>query len=179
MCGIVTWGAVIGNLPPYYLNRLLVMVAEKKGVNKEVIGSVKVYTSIILFPIWWVIISITVAWLIIAEQSPINSILSSHWLIANLTYLPIYLVIAILFIWWPLSGRANLSLHANATRSWRMLKRWNRWNDGNIEWDMLYKQQLSIANTLVSIGDKLVLPGDADWINPATGIDDSDIVTFR
>jgi len=179
MCGIVTWGAVIGNLPPYYLNRLLVMIAEKNGVNKEAIGSVKVYTSIILFPIWWAIISIAVAWLIIAEQSPINTILSSHWLIAYLTYLPIYLVFAILFIWWPMSGRANLSLHANATRSWRMLKRWNRWNDGDIEWDMLHKQQLSIANTLVSIGDKLVLPGDTDWTNPATGIDDSEIVTFR
>jgi len=85
----------------------------------------------------------------------------------------------ILIIFWPLTGRAHLVLQAKASRSWRVIKRWKRWNDDSIEWDDLRSEQLVIARTLTSLGDEMVLPGDADWQSPPLGTDDAEVVRMR
>ena len=179
MFGIVTWAAVVGNLPPYYANRLLVNAAKRKGINSEVIGSIKVYSSFVIFPLWWLIISFGAVLFFLGDNSPIMDLLISHWLLVYLTKVPLILAGIILLISWPLAGRANLKLHANATRSWRAIKRWKRWQDDTIEWDNLRAEQISIAKTLTSLGDEMILPGDDDWENPPTGIDDADVVKLR
>ena len=179
MFGIVTWAAVVGNIPPYYANRLLVNAAKSRGINSEVIGSIKVYSSFVIFPLWWLIISFGAVFFFLGDNSPIMDLLVSHWLLVYLTKVPIVLAGAILLISWPLAGRANLKLHANATRSWRAIKRWKRWQDDSIEWDNLRAEQISIAKTLTSLGDEMILPGDEDWVNPPTGTDDADVVSLR
>lgn len=179
MLGAVTWGAIIGNLPPYYFNRLLVKLAKNKGAEREVIGTIKVYSSFILFPLWWIFISFTTTWLIVSENSPLFELFSKHWALELLGQSPPLVAFLVLLIWWPISGRANLVLHANATKSWRILKRWRRWNDSSIAWSELRAKQLSIASSLASIGDNLILPGDKEWTNPPTGVDDYNVVKYR
>ena len=179
MLGIVTWGAVIGNIPPYYANRQLVNLAKRRGLDNEVVGTLKVYSSFVLFPLWWIIVSIGVVMLLLGSDSPVRELLASHWLLIYLTKIPVVLAGLVLLVCWPLSGRAHLVLHANATRTWRAIKRWKRWKDDGIDWDGLHLEQVSIAQTLVTLGDGLVLPGDPEWKTPPTGTDDSEIVSYR
>ena len=55
----------------------------------------------------------------------------------------------------------------------------SEWKDDGIDWDGLHLEQISIAQTLVTLGDGLVLPGDPEWKTPPTGTDDSEIVSYR
>jgi len=179
MLGIVTWGAILGTLPPYYANRLLTNLAIRKNASQAALGTIKVYSSILLFPIWWAIITVITIWLLLGDESIVRELFTSHWLLVYLTKVPLIVVGMILIIFWPLTGRAHLVLQAKASRSWRVIKRWKRWNDDSIEWDDLRSEQLVIARTLTSLGDEMVLPGDADWQSPPLGTDDAEAVRMR
>ena len=179
MLGIVTWGAVLGTLPPYYANRLLTNLAIRKNASQAALGSIKVYSSLVLFPIWWVMITAATIWMLLGEESAVRELFASHWLLVYLTKVPLIVVGMILMFFWPLTGRAHLVLHANASRSWRVIRRWKRWKDDSIEWDALRSEQLAIAQILTSLGDEMMLPGDADWQNPPFGTDDAEVVRMR
>jgi len=166
-------------LPPYYANRLLTNLAIRKNASQAALGTIKVYSSILLFPIWWAIITVTTIWLLLGDESIVRELFTSHWLLVYLTKVPLIVVGMILIIFWPLTGRAHLVLQAKASRSWRVIKRWKRWNDDSIEWDDLRSEQLVIARTLTSLGDEMVLPGDADWQSPPLGTDDAEVVRMR
>ncbi len=179
MFGLVTWGAMIGTLPPYYANRLLTNYAIRRNASQAALGSIKVYSSLVLFPMWWAIITAAMIWLLLGEDSAVKELFASHWLLIYLTKIPLIIVGIILIFFWPLTGRANLVLQANASRSWRVIRRWKRWKDDSIEWDALRNEQLAIARVLTSLGDEMVLPGDADWQNPQFGTDDAEVVRMR
>jgi hypothetical protein len=117
--------------------------------------------------------------LLLGDESIVRELFTSHWLLVYLTKVPLIVVGMILIIFWPLTGRAHLVLQAKASRSWRVIKRWKRWNDDSIEWDDLRSEQLVIARTLTSLGDEMVLPGDADWQSPPLGTDDAEVVRMR
>jgi hypothetical protein len=102
-----------------------------------------------------------------------------HWLLEYLTHLPFILVFLIFMYWWPNSAKLHLKLYAHLVRSHRSLKRWYRWSDDEIEWDLLQQNQRSIAQQLIQLGDGLVLPGDPDWVEPLTGMDDFTSVSYR
>ena len=53
------------------------------------------------------------------------------------------------------------------------------WKHDSIEWDVLRSEQLVTAQILTSLGDEMVLPGDADWQNPPFGTDDAEVVRMR
>ena len=179
MLGIVTWGAILGTLPPYYANRLLTNLAIRKNATQAALGSIKVYSSILLFPIWWVIITVATIWMLLGEDSATRELFASHWLLVYLTDIPLIVVGMILILFWPLTGRAHLVLQANSSRSWRVIRRWKRWKDDSIEWDALRNEQLAIARILTSLGDEMILPGDADWQNPPLATDDAEVVRMR
>ena len=131
------------------------------------------------FPIWWITASLMVTWLLLSSSSPVFSLLNMHWLLAKLTMLNPILVFLILLIWWPISGKMHLKLYSKLVQSWRMLKRWQRWRDKSLDWNSLQQRQQTIGSELISLGDKLVLPGDPEWIEPKTGNDDNLSVRFR
>ena len=64
-------------------------------------------------------------------------------------------------------------------RGWRDVKRWNVWKDEETDWASLVERQRDLAARLVSSGSGLVLPGDEDWVDPPTGMDDSSVVKMR
>jgi hypothetical protein len=179
MLGIVTISAVIANLPPYYANKLLSNTAKKKKASPELIGTLKVYSSIVMFPLWWIITGLCISWLLLSTSSPIQNLLVKYWLLEPLTKIPPILTFLILLLWCPVSGKLNLTLHTNATRSWRALKRYSRWKDDEIEWNDLRNEQENIAKKITSIGQGLILPGDPEWKNPPTGMDDAKVVSRR
>ncbi len=180
MFGLITWSAVIGNMPAYQANYLLMHFAKKSdAVDKSVLGTYKVLAAVITFPIWWVTASLIVTWALLAEASPVNELLSMHRLLEFLTHLPFIFVFLIFMYWWPNSAKLHLKLYANLVRSHRSLKRWSRWSDDEIDWDSLQQNQQSIAQQLTQLGDGLVLPGDPDWVEPQTGTDDFSAVSYR
>ncbi len=58
-------------------------------------------------------------------------------------------------------------------------KKVNEWSDDEIGWESLQQNQQSIAQQLTQLGDGLVLPGDPDWVEPQTGMDDFSAVSYR
>jgi hypothetical protein len=124
-------------------------------------------------------ITVATIWMLLGENSAVRELFASHWLLVYLTDIPLIVVGMILILFWPLTGRAHLVLQANASRSWRVIRRWKRWKDDSIEWDTLRNEQLAIARILTSLGDEMILPGDADWQNPPLGTDDAEVVRMR
>ena len=180
MLGLISWSAVIGNVPAYQANYLLMHFLKKSdAVDNSALGTYKVLAAVITFPIWWVMASLLVTWSLLAEASPVNALLSMHWLLEKLTHLSPLLVFIIFMLWWPTSAKLHLKLYSRMVRSWRSLKRWSRWSDDEIDWDSLQQNQQSIAQQLTQLGDGLVLPGDPDWIEPKTGMDDFSVVSYR
>jgi hypothetical protein len=180
MLGLITWSAVIGNFPAYQTNYLVMHFLKKSdAVDQSALATYKVLAAVITFPIWWVIASLMVTWALLAEASPINELLSMHYLLEKLTHLPFFLVFLIFMYWWPNSAKLHLKLYAHLVRSHRSLKRWYRWSDDEINWDLLQQNQRSIAQQLTQLGDGLVLPGDPDWVEPLTGMDDYTSVSYR
>jgi 1-acyl-sn-glycerol-3-phosphate acyltransferase len=180
MFGLITWSAVIGNMPAYQANYLLMHFAKKSdAVDKSVLGTYKVLAAVITFPIWWVTASLMVTWALLAEASPVNELLSMHYLLEKLTHLPFFFVFLIFMYWWPNSAKLHLKLYGHLVRSHRSLKRWSRWSDDEIDWDSLQQNQQSLAQQLTQLGDGLVLPGDPDWVEPQTGMDDFSAVSYR
>jgi 1-acyl-sn-glycerol-3-phosphate acyltransferase len=179
MLGLVTWSAIVGNAPPYQANYVFMWYLKKRDIADSIQGTMKVMSAVVMFPIWWVISSLTITWLLLSHSSPVYVLLNMHWLLAKLTLLNPIIVFLIFLIWWPVSGKMHLRLYSKLVQSWRMLKRWQRWRGNEHDWDSLYKRQRLIGERLVSIGDSLVLPGDPDWISPPTGQDDVLSVKYR
>lgn len=179
MFGLVTWGAIAGNYVPYKSNGLLSWVMKKQAVDSSVLGSIKVLSAVVFFPLWWVLASAFMTWSLLDASSPINSLLLSHWLLEGITQLPSVLVFTVFLLWWPISARIHLKLYARLLRGWRDVKRWNIWKDEDTDWSSLVERQRVLAARLVETGSGLVLPGDGDWVDPPTGMDDSSVVKLR
>ena len=179
MLGLITWSAVFGNLVPYRANHVAVRLMKKRGADQAIIGTLKVLTAIVSFPLWWIICSLAMTWMLLATASPVNEILQMHWLLAALTELPSYLVFSVFFIWWPTSAKLHLKLYARLVLSWRAMQRWKAWKDDQYNWDVLVKRQRQLAGRLVGLGEGLILPGDPDWVDPPAGKDDVVSVKMR
>jgi hypothetical protein len=152
---------------------------KKREIDTSVIGTIKVLSAIVFFPLWWMVASAFITWSLLSSSSPINSLLLSHWLLEYVTYLPAVSVFLLFLIWWPMSARLHLKLYARLVRSSRDLKRWKIWKDEDTNWDELVKVQREIAARLVKTGAGLILPGDADWSDPPSGKDDMVSVQVR
>ena len=172
MLGLITWSAVFGNLIPYRANATAVKIMKKRGADQSIIGTLKVLTAVIFFPLWWIIASVALTWMLLATASPVNEILVKHWLLELLTFLPSLLVFSLLFMWWPTSAKLHLRLYARLVISSRAMRRWKAWKDDEYNWDLLVTQQRQLAGRLVGLGEGLVLPGDPDWVDPPAGSDD-------
>ena len=177
MFGLISWGAMLGNIVPYKANALLVNRMKAKGADGSIISTIKVLTAIVLFPLWWIIASAGATWLLLNSASPINELLQMHWLLEPLANLPYYLVFCVFFMWWPLSAKAHMRLFSKVVVNYRTLKRWQSWRDEEVDWDQLVITQRTLAGRLVGVGEGLVLPGDEDWIDPPAGQDD--VVSVR
>ncbi len=179
MLGLITWSAVFGNLVPYRANALAVSVMKKRGADQSIIGTLKVISAIVFFPLWWIISSGAITWLLLADGSSVNEFLQLHWLLALLTHLPSVLVFVILFMWWPTSAKLHLRLYARLVVKSRQIKRWKAWKVDEHNWDELVHRQRHLAGRLVGLGEGLILPGDEDWVDPPAGKDDVDSVKKR
>jgi hypothetical protein len=179
MFGLISWGAMLGNMVPYKANALLVRRMKGKGADKSIIATIKILSAIVFFPIWWIIASLSATWLLLNNASPVNELLQLHWLLEPLADLPYYLVFCVFFIWWPTSAKAHLKLFAKVVVSWRALKRWQSWRSDEVDWEQLVARQRRLAGRLVGVGEGLVLPGDPDWVDPPAGQDDVVSVRLR
>ena len=111
MLGLVTWSAILGNVPPYQANYLTMWQMKKRGVSESIHSTLKIGSAMIMFPIWWITASLMVTWLLLSSSSPVFSLLNMHWLLAKLTLLNPILVFLILLVWWPISGKMHLKLY--------------------------------------------------------------------
>jgi 1-acyl-sn-glycerol-3-phosphate acyltransferase len=179
MFGLVTWSAFAGNYVPYKLNGLLSWFLKRRSLDSSVVGTIKVLSAIVFFPIWWMAASALMTWSLLDPSSPVNGLLISHWLLLRITYLPSILVFSIFLFWWPTSAKLNLKLYARLVRGSRDLKRWALWKDESTDWDELVSTQRRLATILVQSGAELVLPGDDDWQDPPSGQDDVTVVRPR
>ena len=75
--------------------------------------------------------------------------------------------------------RLHLKLYERASRSWRALRLGIKLRSGAIDWEDLLKTHSILASQMAKIGDGLVLPGDEDWENPVSGVEDWQVVHPR
>lgn len=179
MLGVVSWGAVIGSIPPYMLTRVITNQYVKRESNKSGLGSMKILCSVALYPIWWLMISIPIGWLISSPNSPIQDVQLPSLILPLLAGIPWPLMAFIVLFWWPISARLHLRLYARASRSWRALKLGLKLRSGSIDWDALLQTHSGLAQELATIGSGLVLPGDPDWEEPESGMEDWQRVRVR
>jgi hypothetical protein len=179
MFGLISWGAMLGNIVPYKANALLVNRMKAKGADGSIISTIKILSALVFFPLWWILASSGATWLLLNPSSPVNELLQLHWLLEPLANLPTYLVFCVFFIYWPLSAKAHMRLFAKVVVNYRSLKRWQSWRDEEMNWDELVTRQRKLASRLVSIGEGLILPGDEDWVEPPAGQDDVVSVRLR
>ena len=179
MFGLISWGAMLGNIVPYKANALLVNRMKAKGADGSIVGTIKILSALVFFPVWWIIASLGATWLLLNSASPINELLQMHWLLEPLANLPYYLVFGVFFLWWPLSAKAHMRLFSKVVVSYRALKRWQSWRDDEVDWDELVLRQRRLAGKLVGIGEGLILPGDEEWVDPPAGQDDVVSVRLR
>lgn len=179
MFGLVTWSAVAGNFVPYKANGWFSKSMKRRAVDSSAIGSMKVLSAIVFFPVWWVISSAFITWSLLSSTSPLHALLISHWLLLSITKLPAIGVFLVLMLWWPTSAKLHLKLYARLVVGAQNLKRWSRWKDESKDWAALVSEQRQLSAELVGLGTELVLPGDPDWTDPPPGRDDADAVRFR
>ena len=180
MAGLITWGAMLGSWPPY---RISGPIAQKMAIDEEhALGTYKIAVGFMLLPIWWIIISFPVAFLLAAPASPLWNLnlygllpiikpylIQINWILLAFILIPL----------WSVSARLHLRLWRRSMRALSTLKRWKRLRRDEVPWDELTKEQLGLANELLDIGKSLILPGDSDWKQPATGKDDYECVKMR
>lgn len=179
MFGLVTWSAVAGNFVPYKANGWFSKSMKRRAVDSSAIGSMKVLSAIVFFPVWWVISSAFITWSLLSSTSPLHAFLISHWLLLSITKLPAIGVFLVFMLWWPTSAKLHLKLYARLVVGAQNLKRWSRWKDESKDWAALVSEQRQLSAELVGLGTELVLPGDPDWTDPPPGRDDADAVRFR
>ncbi len=179
MFGLVTWSAILGNVPPYQANYLTMWQLKKRGISDSIHSTLKVGSAVIMFPIWWVFVSLAVTVMFLATESPVYILLNKHWLLALFTKINPVLMFLVLMIWWPISGKLHMKLYSRLVRNWRNLKRWKNWRRNEQHWQELQLRQREIGGLLIKLGDGLILPGDDDWSEPFTGDDDFQNVQLR
>ena len=179
MLGLVTWSAILGNVPPYQANYFTMWQLKKRGVEQSILGTLKIGTGVIMFPIWWIFVSLAVTVMFLATESPVYILLNKHWLLAYFTKINPLIMFFVLLIWWPTSGRLHMKLYARLVRNWRELKRWKNWRKDEQYWEKLQSRQREIGGMLIELGDSLILPGDDEWQEPKTGRDDFNYVSLR
>jgi len=148
-------------------------------LDTSVVGTMKVLSAMVVFPIWWMVASVFITWSLLSSGSPLNELLLSHWLLLSITKLPALGVFVVFLFWWPLSAKLHLKLYARLLRGSHNLQRWKIWKDDTKDWDLLVEEQRLLSAELVNLGSGLVLPGDPDWEDPAPGQDDVASVRFR
>lgn len=179
MFGLVTWSAIAGNYVPYKVNGLLSWFLKRRSLDSSVVGTAKVFSAVVFFPLWWIVASMFITWSLLSASSPLNELLLKHWLLVEITQLPSVAVFLVFLFWWPVSAKLHLKLYARFIRGWRNLQRWEVWKDDTKEWDLLVEEQRRLASELVNLGAELVLPGDEDWEDPPPGHDDVSVVRRR
>ena len=179
MFGLVTWSAIAGNYVPYKANGFLSRALKRRAIDASVIGTVKVLSAVVMFPVWWVVASAIITWSLLSAASPVNGLLLSHWLLLEITKFPGFGVFLLFMIWWPVSARLHLKLYARLVTSYQNLNRWEIWKDDSKDWALLVEEQRRLSAELVALGSGLVLPGDPDWKDPPAGHDDAASVRFR
>ena len=180
MAGLITWGAMLGSWPPY---RISGPIAEKLSIKEEhALGTHKIAVGFMLLPIWWIIVSFPVAFLLASPTSPLWNLnlygllplikpylMQINWLLLAFILMPL----------WSVAARLHLRLWRRSMRSLATLKRWLRLRRDEVPWDELAAEQLALAKELDEIGNSLILPGDKDWTPPTTGKDDYECVVLR
>lgn len=179
MFGLVTWGAIIGSYVPYKSIALLNRFSNQLKVKESFFGSIKVMISVIIFPLWWTFLSATAVWFLLDNTSPVYLTLSAHQVLKHVTQWPSAGIFIFFMVFWPLTARAQMKLFARCVRSTRSIKQWFAWRDASKNWQELASAQHILAAELVNLGAGLVLPGDKDWQEPATGQDDVTAVLRR
>lgn len=180
MAGLITWGALIGSWPPY---RISGPIAKKMSIKEyHTLGTHKIVVGFALLPIWWILVSFPVAFLLAAHSSPLWN-LNLYGLLPLIqpyvTKINWILLAFILMPLWAVAARLHLLLWSRSVRSIGTLKQWKRLRRGEVPWDELADEQKGLAETLNEIGQVLVLPADEDWIEPPTGKDDCESVFVR
>jgi len=178
MLGLVGWSAMIGNFVPY---RVAGIITKKIAVNdKTGVGSYKVLLSVILLPLWWIIISMPFAWsistIVHSVDIPDVGILIPYAL-RLVRSVPWWVLGLLLMVVWPVAARQHMRLYARTSRAWRGVKRWFRLRDDSIPWAEIKERQQRLAEMLLKMGDSFILPGDAEWRDPPTGQEDWQVIT--
>ena len=180
MLGLITWSALLGSYPPY---RFAGPIAAKSAENEPyALGTKKIAVAFMLLPIWWVLISFPVAWLLAGVSSPVWHLLGQGalgFLKPSITSIPWVLLAFILMPLWSVGARLHLRLWQRSVRAMHTLRRWFRLRDGSVPWQELSESQIELAKILDSIGKSLILPGDSDWVDPPSGEDDHVMVRTR
>ena len=180
MLGLITWSALIGSYPPY---RIAGPIAAKSAEDEPyALGTKKIAVAFMLLPIWWVLVSFPIAWLLAGTSSPVWAILEQGalgFLKPTITSVPWLLLAFIIMPLWSVGARLHLRLWQRSLRAMQTLRRWFRLRDGSIPWNELSESQVELAQILDSIGRGLVLPGDPDWKDPLSGEDDHSVVRTR
>ena len=179
MFGLVTWGAILGNYVPYKFQSLLEKITRRAKVDDSLQGSIKVLSSVLVFPIWWLALTTTFVWLLLDPNSPVSVAMASHEVLQYVTMLPAVGAFVFFMLFWPLTARAHMKLYARFVRSTRRLRQWRSWQDVEHQWGQLSATQGRLAERLVALGAGLVLPGDPDWEDPPLGKDDAAVVRQR
>ena len=159
MLGLITWSALIGSYPPY---RIAGPIAAKSAEDEPYALGTKGTVAFMLLPIWWVLVSFPIAWLLAGTSSPVWAILEQGalgFLKPTITSVPWLLLAFIIMPLWSVGARLHLRLWQRSLRAMQTLRRWFRLRDGSIPWNELSESQVELAQILDSIGRGLVLPG--------------------
>ena len=70
-----------GQLVPYKANGFLSLGMKRMKVDTSVVGTMKVLSAMVVFPIWWMVASAFITWSLLSAASPLNELLLSHWLL--------------------------------------------------------------------------------------------------
>ena len=180
MLGLVGWCSMIGNYAPYRAAGIItqrITMSDKTGV-----GSYKVLLSIVLLPLWWLAISMPLAWslstIVHAVNIPDVGILIP-FVLRLVRSIPWWGLGLLMMVIWPIAARQHMRLYVRTSRAWRSVKRWFRLRDDSIPWAEIKDRQQRLAEMLIGMGDSFILPGDAEWQDPPTGQDDWQVVRLK
>ena len=180
MLGFVGWISMIGSWIPY---RVAGFLSNHLSIDdKTSLGSTKLLLSFVLMPLWWIAIAMPVAWtvseIVHAIEIPPYGLLLPFALVL-IQAVPWWLLGLLLVFLFPYTARKHVQLYLRTVTAWRTVKRWFRLRDDSVPWTELREKQMALAMTLVGVGGTLVLPGDADWVDPETGLEDWQVVSRR
>ncbi len=178
MLGFVTISAIIGSIPPFLL---VVSIDRMIGsrINQSKRGSLKLYSAVVAYPIWWIFSALLFTWAILSPSSPFSPLADYSKIVEFLFSLPAAFVYPLMLWWMPTAAKLQMKLYSRGKSSWRRMRLFAKWRNPSFDWDELTSSQKKLAADLVKIGDGLVLPGDIDWNNPAPGMDDFTAVLIR